>query len=119
MAKTNAQNVAAYYERNKKLVLYRKMMKRCREHGAIPSVASVLEHSIPLAALLVAFGEWTAATTNRYKLKKQVEKLERLKVQLTTTGKNPWFLQEGLLTNIGQEQIDYLKRFHYTTTRSV
>ena len=33
MPKTNAQNVRAYYGRNKKLVLFRKAMKRCRENG--------------------------------------------------------------------------------------
>ena len=81
-AKTNAMNVHAYYERNKDIVLYRKVMKRCRTHGAVPNVKSMRDHSIPLAAVLVAFAEWAGSEGHESKIKRQHAKLTRLRAAL-------------------------------------
>ena len=109
MVKTNAENVRAYYERNKKLVLFRKTMRRCRDHGSVPSVRSCQAYDIPLTALLVAFAEWAGSTHDVRKIKKQHQKLTRVRAALgpirKTEFENP--------TPDEQKALVYLRRFSH------
>ena len=95
MAKTNAENVRAYYERNKKVVLVRKAIKRCRERGAVPNVNSMRAYDISLTALMVAFAEWAIEHIHKngnhdllrlklcqLKVEKQSNKLQKMRVKL-------------------------------------
>jgi hypothetical protein len=82
MTQKNRETVALYYKRHKKLVIYRKVMKRCREHGAIPTLRSMRVNEIPLTALLVAFADWAGSTGNECKIKKQHKKLTILRTEL-------------------------------------
>ena len=111
MPKTNAQNVRAYYERNKKLVLFRKAMKRCREYGAIPNVKSMREYEIPLTALLVAFAEWAGSTGDQRKIKKQHAKLARLRVELGPVRKTEF--EDP--TPDERKALTYLRRFSHSS----
>ena len=109
MAKTNAQNVRAYYERNKKVVLFRKAMKRCREHGAVPNLHSMREYEIPLTALLVAFAEWAGSNGDQSKIKKQHCKLTRLRVELGPVRKTDF--EDP--TPDERKALTYLRRFSH------
>lgn len=109
MAKTNAQNVRAYYERNKSVVLFRKAMKRCKEFGAVPNARSMRKYDIPLTALLCAFADWAGSTGNEVKIKKQHAKLTRLRAELgpvrKTEFENP--------TPDERKALTYLRRFSH------
>ena len=109
MAKTNAENVRAYYERNKKLVLFRKAMKRCREHGAVPNLHSMREYDIPLTALLVAFADWAGSVGNERKIKKQHLKLTRLRAELGPVRKTEF----ADPTPDERKALTYLRRFSH------
>lgn len=113
MTKTNAENVRAYYNRNKSVVLFRKTMKRCREKGSVPNLASVTKHEIPLTALLVAFAEWAGRTGNQRKIKKQHEKLTRLRVGLGPVRKTEF--QDP--TPDERKALTYLRRFSHPLPR--
>ena len=54
----NTVAVRAYYERNKDIIIFRKAMKRMREHGIVPTYKSVIKYQIPVQALLVAFADF-------------------------------------------------------------
>ena len=93
MPKTNAQNVRAYYERNKSLVLFRKAMKRCREAGTVPTLETVRENDFPLQALFVAFAEWAGSTPCKLKVRKQHAKLLYLRTQLDAERKGEFAMK--------------------------
>jgi len=79
---TNTESVRGYYARNKKVVLFRKAVKRCRASGAIPTCVSMKENEIPLTALLVAFADWAGGTGNLSQIRRQHAKLRRLRAEL-------------------------------------
>ena len=99
----------AYYKRNKKLVLFRKAMKRCREHGAVPNLQSMRQYDIPLTALLVAFADWAGSVGNESKIKKQYTKLTRLRIELGPVRKTEF--QDP--TPEERQAISYLRRFSH------
>mgnify|MGYP001181240116 CR=1 FL=1 len=78
----NADNVRSYYKRNKKLVLFRKAITRCRERGAIPSLKSMREYEIPLTALHVAFADWAGCVGNQSQIRRQYTKLAYLRCEI-------------------------------------
>ena len=109
MAKTNAENVRAYYERNKKVVLFRKAMKRCREYGAVPNLQSMRDYEIPLTALLVAFADWAGSNGDQRKIKKQHCKLTRLRAELGPVRKTEF--EDP--TPDERKALTYLRRFSH------
>jgi hypothetical protein len=109
MAKTNAENVRAYYERNKKLVLFRKVMKRCREHGSVPNLQSMRDYDIPLTAILVAFADWAGSSHMHHKIKKQHQKLTQLRVALGPVRKTEF--EDP--TPAERKALTYLRRFSH------
>lgn len=108
----NSRNVRAYYERNKKAVLFRKAMQRCRETGAVPTTQSMRDYEIPLTALLVAFAEWAGRTNNVHKIKIQHGKITRLRVALGPVRKTE-FEQP---TEAESVALAYLRRFSHPIT---
>ena len=107
MAKSNAQNVHSYYERNKKLVHFRKAMKRCRECGAVPKVQSMRAYDIPLTALLVAFADWAGGAGSRSKVQQQHAKITQLRRDLGHVRKTDF--QDA--TPDERKALTYLRRF--------
>lgn len=107
-AKRNAANVRSYYERNKKIVLFRKAMKRCRDSGAVPTPNSMRANEIPLTALLVAFADWAGRAHNA-KIKEQHKKLVRLRSALGPDRKT-----EFTDPTPGERQaLTYMRRFSH------
>ena len=109
MPKSNADHVRTYYERNKNLVLFRKVMQRCRERGAVPNLQSMREYDIPLTALLVAFAEWAGKTGDNCKIKRQHVKLTRLRVDLGPVRKTEF----ADPTPDERKALTYLRRFSH------
>ena len=109
MAKTNAENVRAYYERHKSVVVFRKAMKRCRETGAVPNLRSMRRYDIPLTALLVAFAEWAGASGDTHTIKRQHLKLTRLRVELGPVRKTEF----ADPTPDERKALTYLRRFSH------
>ena len=54
----NSDSVRKYYERNKDIVIFRKVMKRMRDSCTVPTYETIIKHQIPLQALLVAFADF-------------------------------------------------------------
>lgn len=78
--KTNAENVRSYYVRHKHTVLFRKVMKRCRNTGAMPHIESVRKYDIPILGLMVAFADWVVRNpTATYLIARQGDKLNAIR----------------------------------------
>lgn len=107
MPKTNAENVRTYYERHKGTVIFRKVMQRCRERGAIPNAASMLKYEIPLTAILCAFAEWAGSGAAPHKIIKQHHKLTRVRVELGPVRKTEF--EDP--TPQEREALTYLRRY--------
>ena len=104
---SNTESVAQYYRRNKHTVIFRKVMRRCRENGSIPNTHTVTTHKIPIIALYVAFAEW-AGTTTCNTVAVQHSKLCALKAALDPARRadftEPFTLEE-------RHALRYLQRF--------
>jgi hypothetical protein len=106
---SNAESVRTYYARHKKLVLFRKAMRRCRERGAVPKLTSMSAYEIPLTALFVAFAEWAGSTANQSRIRQQHLKLTRLREALGPTRKTEF--EDP--TPEERKALNYLRRFSH------
>jgi len=75
----NTVAVRAYYERNKDIIIFRKAMKRMREHGIVPTYKSVIKYQIPIQALLVAFADFAGNNGCTEYIMQQKTKLDRVR----------------------------------------
>ena len=80
--KSNADNVRAYYARHKKDVLFRKVIKRCRDTGAMPHIKSVREYDIPIISLMISFADWVSNNPSAtHLITRQSKKLSAIRTE--------------------------------------
>lgn len=115
MALPNKDNVRTYYARNKKVVAFRKAMKRCRECGSVPTLRSMLENDIPLTALLVAFGDWAGNTGDQHKIHRQHRKLDIVKHGMDPTRKTDFTVP----ASHEAKALVYMRRFSHASHADV
>tara|TARA_X000000368_G_C22527801_1_gene492109 strand:- start:38 stop:376 length:339 start_codon:yes stop_codon:yes gene_type:complete len=82
MVKENKISVRDYYQRNKNVVRVRKILKRARDSGSVPSETTMVANKVPMTALLVAFCEWVHNTPDSQLVRKQKHKLDTLRISL-------------------------------------
>ena len=85
----NTAAVRAYYQRNKDIVIFRKTMKRMRDHAIVPTYNSVIKYQIPLQALLVAFADFAGNNGCTLYILQQKAKLDRLRWRVWKEGNAP------------------------------
>jgi len=85
----NKENVRTYYTRHKDLVVFRKVMRRARTTGSVPTLRTVCAYDIPVQAVLVAFADWAAHTENNELIRRQKRKLDALRVAVSAVRPMP------------------------------
>lgn len=99
---TSSSRARTYYAHHKSLVCFRKILKRCKETGAVPHARTVRTHAVPFTALLVAFGEWAGHTRDLKRIHRQQLKLANLRAALHVTAPSP----RELYTSVVKREVD-------------
>ncbi len=100
----NARHVRTYYSNNRAKVYLSKAIKRCRETGAIPSIAVIKRYRLGLVPFFIAFADWAGQATNYRKRHAQHKKLELLYKAYYDEQHPPYFYTRHLFTPIPNDR---------------